>query len=41
LFSLFKAARYERFTLAEIPESKEPERLMRYYRALWQELSRP
>jgi len=40
LFALFKAARYERFTLAEIPESKEPERLMRYYRALWQELSR-
>lgn len=40
LFSLMRAARYERFTLAEIPESREPERLMRYYRTLWQELSR-
>lgn len=40
LFSLMQAAGYQRFTLAEIPESKEPERLMRYYRALWRELSR-
>ncbi len=40
LFSLMKAAGYERFTFAEIPESLEPERLMRYYRALWRELLR-
>lgn len=40
LFSLMNATKYDRFTLAEIPESKEPERLMRYYRALWRELSR-
>ncbi len=40
LFSLMNATGYDRFTLAEIPESKEPERLMRYYRALWRELSR-
>lgn len=40
LFSLMNATRYERFTLAEIPESQEPERLMRYYRALWRELTK-
>ena len=40
LFSLFKEAEYDRFTLAEIPESPDAERLMRYYRALWMELKR-
>ena len=35
LFSLFKKSNYDRFTLAEIPESADPERVMRYYRALW------
>ncbi len=35
LFSLLKKAGYKGCTLAEIPESPEPERLMRYYRALW------
>lgn len=35
LFSLLKNAGYEGFCLAEIPESCEPERLMRYYRALF------
>ena len=35
LFTLLKNAGYEGFCLAEIPESPEPERLMRYYRALF------
>lgn len=39
LFSLLRAIRYEHYTLAEIPESCEPVRLMRYYRALWQTLA--
>lgn len=38
LFSLLKQAGYDRFTLAEIPESPEPLRLMRYYAALWNSL---
>ena len=40
LFALLRGMSYQRFTLAEIPESCEPERLMRYYRALWTELGR-
>ncbi len=38
LFSLMRSMNYQRYTLAEIPESCEPERLMRYYRALWLQL---
>jgi hypothetical protein len=34
-FALLKGMDYQRYTLAEIPESCESERLMRYYRALW------
>ncbi len=37
-FGLLRGMGYERYTLAEIPESCEPERLMRYYRALWMSL---
>ena len=37
LFSLLQASGYQGYTMAEIPESSEPERLMRYYRALWLE----
>lgn len=40
LFSLLKAAGYDRFTLAEIPESPDALRIMRYYRRLWLELTR-
>lgn len=40
LFGLMKQAGYNRYTLAEIPETSDPIRLMRYYRALWLELSR-
>ena len=40
LFGLMKAVGYNRYTLAEIPETSDPLRLMRYYRALWLELGR-
>lgn len=36
LFALLRRAGYDRYTLAEIPESCEPIRLMNYYRALWE-----
>jgi sugar phosphate isomerase/epimerase len=36
LFALLKASGYDGFTLAEIPDSPEPERLLKYYRALWE-----
>jgi len=39
LFSLMRAAGYSRFTLAEVPESCEPIRFMRYYRPLWEQLA--
>ena len=39
LFSLFKKSKYDRFTLAEISESPDAERLMHYYKALWMELT--
>jgi sugar phosphate isomerase/epimerase len=39
LFSLMRAAGYGRYTLAEVPESCEPVRFMRYYRALWEQLA--
>ena len=39
LFALLRQGKYQGFTLAEIPESAEPLRLMRYYRALWQALA--
>ena len=40
LFGLLRQAGYDRYTLAEVAESKEPERFMRWYRALWRELNR-
>lgn len=39
LFELLQNHDYQGYTLAEIPESPEPLRLMRYYRALWLALS--
>jgi sugar phosphate isomerase/epimerase len=36
LFSLLKADGYDGYTLAEIPDSPEPDRLLSYYRALWE-----
>jgi sugar phosphate isomerase/epimerase len=39
-FSLLQQSGYNRYTLAEVPESKEPERYMRNFKALWTELKR-
>ena len=35
LFALLEAQKYEGFTLAEIPESPDPERVLAYFRSLW------
>jgi hypothetical protein len=40
LFTLLREARYHRYTFVEVKESKEPERFLRWYRALWLELNR-
>ena len=40
LFALLQASGYDRYTLCEAQESKEPERFLRWYRALWTELNR-
>jgi sugar phosphate isomerase/epimerase len=39
LFTLLRGINYDRYTLAEIPGSSDPERVMRYYWALWRELA--
>lgn len=41
LFSLLRQMKYDRYTLCEAQESKEPERFLRWYKALWTELARP
>ncbi|MBN1640738.1 MAG: TIM barrel protein [Anaerolineae bacterium] len=42
LFGLLETSGYgDRFTLAEIQDSSDRERLLKYYRALWRELTRP
>lgn len=38
LFRLLHESGFRGFTLAEIPDSPEPDRLLRYYRALWEAL---
>jgi sugar phosphate isomerase/epimerase len=40
LFTLMRKSGYDRWTLAEVQESKEPDRFLGYYRALWTELNR-
>lgn len=40
LFSLLRQMKYDRYTLCECQESKEPERFLRWYHALWKELNR-
>ncbi len=40
LFTLLRKSKYERYTLCECAESKEPERFLRWYKALWTELNR-
>jgi sugar phosphate isomerase/epimerase len=39
LFTLLRESGYDRYTLAEIPETTDPNRLMKYYRGLWRALS--
>lgn len=39
LFSLLKDAGYSRYTLAEIPGSSDPDRVMSYYARLWREMT--
>ena len=39
LFGLLKSSGYNRWTLCEVAESKEPARFLRYYRALWEQLT--
>lgn len=41
LFTLMRQSGYDRYTLCEAQESKEPERFLRWYKALWTELMRP
>jgi sugar phosphate isomerase/epimerase len=41
LFTLLRRSGYDRYTLCEALESKEPERFLRWYAALWRELNRP
>ncbi len=40
LFTLLRGIKYDRYTLCEAQESKEPERFLRWYAALWKELIR-
>jgi sugar phosphate isomerase/epimerase len=40
LFTLLNRSGYDRYTLCEAQESKEPERFLHWYRALWVELNR-
>jgi len=40
LFTLLRESGYDRYTLAEVAESKEPERYMRMFKGLWTELKR-
>lgn len=41
LFRLLRESGYQGYTLIEAPASAEPERFLKYYRALWTELNRP
>ncbi len=40
LFRLLKSVGYDRYTLAETAQSCEPDRYLKFYRALWSELVR-
>jgi len=39
-FGLMNKSGYEGYTLCECAESPQPERFLRYYKALWTELNR-
>jgi sugar phosphate isomerase/epimerase len=41
LFALLNRSGYQGYTLCEVAESPQPERFLRYYKALWTELNRP
>ncbi|MEX2579868.1 MAG: hypothetical protein WD342_12490 [Verrucomicrobiales bacterium] len=41
LFRLLRESGYDRYTLARIPATPDPERVLRYYRRLWEALSAP
>ncbi|MGH9662327.1 MAG: sugar phosphate isomerase/epimerase family protein [Bryobacteraceae bacterium] len=41
LFTLLRQHKYERYLLCEAQESREPERFLRWYKALFTELNRP
>jgi sugar phosphate isomerase/epimerase len=41
LFSLLREAGFKGYTLSESPATGDPLRVMRYYKALWEELTRP
>jgi sugar phosphate isomerase/epimerase len=40
LFMLLKEAKFDRYTFCEVAESREPERFLGWYHALWVELNR-
>lgn len=40
LFRLLRESKYERYTLCESQESKEPERYLMWYGALWREMTK-
>ena len=40
LFALLRESKYDRYTFAEVSESQDPKRFLRWYRALWMELNR-
>ncbi|MFO0948106.1 MAG: TIM barrel protein [Planctomycetota bacterium] len=41
LFLRLRQQGYDRYTMAEIPESSDPIRVLRYFRELWEQLSKP
>ncbi|MGQ0633407.1 MAG: sugar phosphate isomerase/epimerase family protein [Planctomycetaceae bacterium] len=41
LFALLRKANYEGYCLSESPATKDPEQVMKYYKALWRELAGP
>jgi hypothetical protein len=41
LFALLREQNYEGYCLSESPATTDPLRVMKYYKALWEELTRP
>ena len=40
LFTLLRGVKYRGWCLSESPATTDPQRVMRYYKALWEELTR-